>query len=142
MTTDIRHFDDLLQAARAQPERQRLLLVFVGSELPEGATPAQREGFARGEGGALVPLMCVHKLPEELASFEALVQESREFELPDRPWRLLFAAALAGTAGQEPSDGATDQALGRMVEAIKGGAVGPYLPFDRSGRPVQLGTQA
>ena len=35
MKTEIHHFDDLLQAARERRERQRLLFVFAGAELPE-----------------------------------------------------------------------------------------------------------
>lgn len=139
MNHELNHFNDLLQAARAQAERQRLLLVFVASELPEGATAAQRDDHARGEGGALVPLMCVDKLPEEVASFEALVREARDYALPDQRWKLVFAAALMGTAHQEPGDAQTDQALGRMVESIKGGAVEGFLAFDRQGQAVQLG---
>ncbi|CDS53277.1 FIG00933811: hypothetical protein [Polaromonas sp. CG9_12] len=73
---DISTFDDLLQAARAQPDPQRLLFVFAGVELPDDATPAQRERFEAGQGGALVPLMCVDKRPDELASFAALVEEA------------------------------------------------------------------
>lgn len=138
-THEIQHFDDLLRAARAQPEHQRLLLVFVTAELPDGASPAQREGFARGEGGALLPLMCVDKLPAEIESFDALVRESREYQLPDQQWHLIFVAALAGTPASGPSDAQTDSALNRMVESIKSGMVDGYLPFDRNGRPVQLG---
>ena len=63
---DISSFDDLLHAARLQPEPQRLLFVFVGVELPDDATPAQRARFEQGQGGALVPLMCVDKTPQEL----------------------------------------------------------------------------
>ena len=29
--------------------------------------------------------------------------------------------------------------LQRMVDAIKGGAHGAYIPFDRSGQPVRFG---
>lgn len=139
VTTEINHFDDLLRAARSQPERQRLLLVFAGSELPEDATPAQRERFARGEGGALVPLMCVDKLPEELDSFAALVSESSQFDNPAQPWRLVFAAALSGTSARPPSEEDADPVLRRMVEAIKTGGFGAYLPFNREGQPVRLG---
>jgi hypothetical protein len=136
---EIQSFDDLLRAARAQPAPQRLLMVFAGAELPADATPAQRERFALGEGGALVPLMCVDKTPEELGSFSALVQEARQFELPQQPWRLVFTAALEGTPGRAPSSQDAEQPLRRMVEAVKTGALAPYLPFDRQGRPVRLG---
>ena len=139
MKTEINSFDDLLRAARGQRERQRLLLVFAGAELPGDATPEQRERFAQGEGGALVPLMCVDKLPEEIESFDTLLRESRRFELPGQPWRLVFTAALSGTPGRAPSDDDTDRVLRRMVEAVKTGAFTAYLPFNREGLPVRLG---
>ena len=135
----IEHFDDFLRMAREQKERQRLLLVFAARELPEGATPAQRAQFERGEGGALVPLMCVDKLPEEVASFDALLHESRQFEQPGQPWRLVFTAALSGTPARAPSDGDAERVLHRMVEAVKTGAFTAYLPFNREGIPVRLG---
>ena len=72
---EIQHFDDLLAAARAQAQPQRLLMVFVATELPEDASAEQRARFAEGEGGALVPLMCVDKTPEELDSFATLLAE-------------------------------------------------------------------
>jgi len=37
---NISNFPDLLNAARQQPEPQRLLFVFTQSELPEGYTEA------------------------------------------------------------------------------------------------------
>lgn len=137
--TEINSFDDLLRAARSHRERQRLLFVFAGAELPDEATREQRERFAQGEGGVLVPLMCVDKLPEELESFDALVRESQQFEQPGQPWRLVFTAALSGTAAQAPSDDDADKVLRRMVEAVKTGAFSAYLPFNRDGQPVRLG---
>lgn len=139
MTQEIQHFNDLLRAAHAQPQRQRLLLVFANAELPEGASAAQREAFARGEGGALAPLMCVDKLPEEIESFDALVREARDYALPGPQWQVIFVAALMGTPEREPGDAETDRALGRMVESIKGGTIDGLLPFDRQGQVVQLG---
>ena len=100
MKREINNFDDLLRIARMRRERQRLLFVFVGTELPAGATPAQRAHFMQGEGGALVPLMCVDKLPSEVASFDALLRESQQFEQPGQPWSLVFTAALTGTPGR------------------------------------------
>ena len=137
--TVINCFDDLLRDERSHRERQRLLFVFAGTELPDEATPEQRERFAQGEGGVLVPLMCVDKLPEELESFDALVRESQQFEQPGQPWRLVFTAALSGTAAQAPSDDDADKVLRRMVEAVKTGAFSAYLPFNRDGQPVRLG---
>lgn len=132
---DISSFDDLLQAARAQSEPQRLLFVFAGVELPEDSTPAQREGFEAGQGGALVPLMCVDKRPEELASFAELVQESSQF---GHDWRMVFAAALSGTLNRAPTTEEAEMPLQRMVEAIKRGEIGAYIPFDPQGNAVQI----
>lgn len=127
----IASFDDLLQQARAEAD-QRLLLVFTGAELPDGATPAQRAAFEAGEGGTLAPLMCVDKAPADLASFEALVEESRRAG-PD--WAVLFAAALPGPAGTAD----IEAALQRMVDSIKVGDIEAFLPFNRQGEPVLLG---
>ena len=86
----IENFSDLLLAARAQPLQQRLLFVFVEAMLAEDANAQQRAGFAAGHGGTLVPIMCVDKGPQELSSFDALVQEAAQF---GHAWRLVFAAA-------------------------------------------------
>jgi len=133
---DILSFDDLLQAARTQSQPQRLLFVFTGVELPEDSTPVQRARFAAGQGGALVPLMCVDKRPEELSSFAALVQESKQF---GHAWGLVFAAALGGRADRAPSSDDAEEPLQRMVESIKQGNIGAFIPFDPQGQPVQFG---
>ena len=132
---NISSFDDLLQAARSQPEPQRLLFVFAGVELPDDATPAQRQRFEAGQGGALVPLMCVDKRPDELKSFGALTQESTQF---GHPWGIVFAAAMSGTLGRAPTSADAEEPLQRMVEAIKRGEHGAYIPFDAQGHAVQL----
>jgi hypothetical protein len=138
MNTEIHHFDDLLDMARAQRERQRLLFVFVGTELPENATAEQRACFDDGDGGALVPLMCADKLPEDVASFEMLLAESQQFEHPGRPWQLVFTAALGGTTTDAPAESDVGPVLDRMVEAVKTGMLDSYLPFNRNGEPVRL----
>ena len=132
----ISSFDDLLQAARSQPEQQRLLFVFAGVELPDDATPEQRQRFEAGQGGALVPLMCVDKRPDELMSFGALTQESGQF---GQQWGIVFAAALSGTLSRAPTSEDAEEPLQRMVEAIKRGEHGAYIPFDPQGDAVQMG---
>lgn len=132
---EISSFDDLLRAARGQPEPQRLLFVFAAAELPEGSTPEQRARHVAGEGGTLVPLMSVDKDPHELADFAGLVEESRQFP---GEWTMVFAAGLPGRGGRAPSAEEADRSLQRMIECVKTGAFGAYIPFDRQGRPVQF----
>ncbi len=133
----IASFDDLLQAARQQPEPQRLLLLFAGASLDADATPAQRAAFEAGAGGALTPLMCVDKTPEELAGgFASFAAEADAMLGPTgQDWVLVFAAALSGAV----DDARVDAALQRMVEALRQGQVGAFIPFDRQGRAVSLG---
>ena len=130
-------FDDLLQAARAQPQPQRLLFVFAGVELPDDATPAQRARFEAGQGGALHPLMCVDKRPDEVASFAMLVEEASAFG--QNNWGMVFAAAMSGTVNRAPTSEDAEAPLQAMVEAIKRGEHGSYIPFDKQGQTVQIG---
>lgn len=132
---EIACFDDLLLAARAQPEPQRLLFVFAGASLPEDATPGQRARFAAGQGGALVPLMSVDKDPEALVNFESLAGEADGFGCE---WAVVFVAAMAGRNGEAPSAAAADRSLERMIDRIKAGAIDGFIPFDRAGRPLLL----
>jgi hypothetical protein len=131
----ISSFEDLLRAASQQPEPQRLLFVFAGAELPEDSTAEQRQRFAAGAGGALVPLMCVDKSPDELTTFAALAEESR---LSGPEWTLVFVGALAGQRGRPPTRRDVEAPLQRMVDAIKAGSHGSFIPFDRNGQPVQF----
>lgn len=133
MSMNITNFDDLVRASRAQPEPQRLLFVFANAEMPEDCTPEQRANFEAGQGGALVPLMSVDKQPAELSTFAALAEESRQFA---PAWDIVFVASLAGRDGRAPTSTEADQSLQRMIESIKAGAFGAYLPFDADGEPV------
>lgn len=130
---NISSFDDLLRAARAQAEPQRLLFVFTNAALPHDSTPEQRARFEAGQGGLLIPLMSVDKTPEELVSFAALVEESREF---GHDWAIVFVASLSGRDGGAPTHEEADGSLHRMIESIKTGSFGSFIPFDRQGQPV------
>ena len=134
MTTPT-HFQQLLHAAAAEPEHQRLLFVFAGAELPADATPAQREEFDAGRGGTLEPLACVDKGVEELSSFEALVTESRH---ASPPWRVVFIAGLPGIDGKPPTAAMVDGALDAMVEGVRTGSFGGFLALDPAGEPLSF----
>ena len=131
----ITSFDDLLRAARQQAEPQRLLFVFMGAELPEDSSPEQRRRFTAGAGGALVPLMCVDKTPDELTTFAALAEESRN---SGSEWSIVFVAGLAGQRGRALTHDDAEAPLQRMVDAIKLGSHGSFIPFDRAGQPVMF----
>lgn len=132
----IQNFDHLLEVARGQDEPQRLLLIFVDAELPDEATPDQRTNFEAGQGGALVPLMCVDKWPEQLQSFAELAQEAETFGLK---WRFVLAGALSGAAGLAPSDETTEKKLNQLVEDVRQGRFDALIPFDQTGQPVSMG---
>lgn len=127
------HFEQLLEAATAQPQPQQLLFVFAAAQLPDDATPEQREGFKAGEGGALEPLACVDRTPGELESFEALVEEARS-ACP--AWQVVFISSLSGQDGKPPSTGRVDAALGKMVEGLRAGLLEPYMALDPRGEPL------
>jgi hypothetical protein len=129
----ISSFDDLLRAAREQSEPQRLLFVFATAVLPDNSTPEQRARFEAGQGGALAPLMSVDKASEELGTFAALVEESRQF---GHDWAIVFVASLSGRDGRAPTSEDADRSLQRMIESIKCGLFGSFIPFDRQGQPM------
>jgi hypothetical protein len=131
----ISSFDDLLRAAREQPEPQRLLFVFAGAELPGDSTAEQRTRFEAGQGGVLTPLMSVDQVPSELGTFAALVEESRQF---GHDWAIVFVASLSGRRGRPPTPEEAGRSLQYMIESIKAGAIGSFLPFDRQGQPMLL----
>lgn len=132
---DIESFDDLLLAARAQPEPQRLLFVFASAELPEHPSAQQRAQYDAGEGGELAPQMCVDKAADDLDGFDALVAEAAS---AGPAWAIVFTAALSGRDGLLPASHETGAALQHMVDSIKSGRLDGMLPFSRAGEPVRL----
>ena len=77
--------------------------------------------------------MSVDKTPEELGTFAALVEESRQF---GRDWAIVFVASLPGRDGRAPTSEEADPSLQRMIESIKTGSFGSFIPFDRQGQPM------
>ena len=131
----IENYEALIAAATQQPEAQRLLFVFCRAELPDEPSSAEKLAFERGEGGALNPVTCVDKAPEEVSAFETLLEESRA---TGQHWDIVFAAALSGRGGMKPSSDEAQQPLNMMVETIRLGNMGNYLPFNRQGELVDL----
>lgn len=125
-------FDDLIAAARSQPQPQTLLMVFVDVELPPDASPAERARFEQGQGGALIPRMCLDRAAAELTDWPTLTAEADQ---QSPAWRMVMVAALSGT----PKGDAIEQALNRMVMAVHQGQIEGFIPFDRQGQAVHFG---
>lgn len=128
-------FQSLLQAARRQPEPQRLLFVFARAELPDDATPEQKLRFEKGQGGSLAPIMYVDKKPDEIQSFAELAEESKQM---GQPWDLVFVGCLGGQGDREPSDEEARMAMETMIKSIQGGVVGHLLAYRPDGEQVKI----
>ena len=132
---EITNYADLLKAAHAQPELQRLLFVFAEAELPGEHTAEQKDKFHARSGGALTPIMCVDKLPHEVLNFADLVEESRQM---GKNWDIVFVAGMSGSISAAPTSKDADKPLQTMIESIKSGSIRNYLTFNREGNLVQL----
>jgi hypothetical protein len=132
----ISSYSDLIAETHAQPDPQRLLFVFCRAELPDDASAEEKAAFERGEGGALTPVICVDKSPEEAPDFAALAEESRT---TGQAWDVVFVAAMSGRGGIAPTSDETQQPMTMMVESIRLGNISNYLPLDPSGNAIALG---
>lgn len=128
-------YSELLNAAKAQSEPQRMLFVFAGAGLPEGHTEGEKNRYSSGEGGTLSPVMCVDKLPGELGSFSSLVEESLKTGMS---WDIAFVSSLSGRSGIAPNSDEAEQPLKMMVEAIQNGRISDFLAFNRGGELVRF----
>lgn len=128
-------FDDLLAAARAQPEPQRLLFVFTRKYVDEHSSEEERERYRRGVGGALKPGVCVDKAVEEITDFAALVKEA---ELTRVYWDIVFVSTLSGRGGIAPNSDEAEQPLKFMITAINLGRVDHMVAFDRHGNVLNF----
>lgn len=132
---NITHYNDLIAAAKQEPEPQRLLFVFAKAEIPEEATPQQIAEFERGEGGVLTPSICVDRLPEEVSDFTTLINQSEQTGFD---WDIAFVSSMSGRAGNAPTSEECIQPLKMMMQQIQMGIIANFLALNRKGDVVQL----
>jgi len=132
---NISSYEDLLNAANAQADPQRMLFVFAEAELPDEHSKNQLERYKARKGGTLTPVICVDKLASEQCSFAGLVEESRQ---TGKNWDIVFVACM--DAKHKPAHGndETEQTLKSMVKSIQGGSIGNYLAFNQQGELIRL----
>lgn len=125
-----------MEAARQQPEPQRLLFVFLKASLPDDHKDEEKNSFISGQGGALQPVMCVDKTLEELGSFSDLAKES---ESVAQDWQIVLVASLSGRNGVVPDSAEAEKPLKMMMETVQqGGDLSKFMAFDSRGEPVQF----
>lgn len=131
----IENYADLITTAKNETNPQRLLFVFAKAVLPDDATPEEKAAFEKGEGGALDPILCVDKTPEEAASFPTLVAEA---ETTGHSWDVAFISAMSGHAGQTLNSDECVQPLNMMVEQIRLGKISQFLAISRDGELIEI----
>lgn len=133
---EIDSFDALLEAARREPEPQRLLMVFVKTVLPEDADEEQSRRFQAGGGGGLIPVMYVDKAEDELSSFADLVEESRQMS---EDWQMVLVGCISGQGGRAPTAEDAEEPFKLIIRSIHaGGDLSHLAAFDRDGDPVRF----
>jgi hypothetical protein len=132
---EIASFADLLNAAKAQPQPQRLLFMFAKAELPPGVNPEEKQLFENRQGGALAAVMCVDKLTEELHDFAHLAAESA---YTGKSWDIVFVTTMSGKGGVAPTAEEANRPLDMMVQSLRNGNISQFLAFNQAGELVQL----
>lgn len=122
----------MIDAAEAQDQPQRILIMLAKSEIETNCTD-------KGISGTISPVICVDKTPDEITTFEDFVTEADSI---NSDWDMMFIAGLAGENDQMPSSEDADPILNKMVnDLVSGQYLSRYLIIDRNGQPVDIFTQ-
>lgn len=116
--------------AKEMEDAQRLLFLFAKG------TNMLGEGTSSYESGTIEAVMCVDKSPEELTTFEDLVNEADQYT---KKWNFIFTTALSGQKGQSPSDQEVDAALTKMSNIFNSGEdLSRFVVWDRQEQSVVI----
>ncbi len=127
----------MLEAARQQPEPQRLLFVFLDAVLPENPTHEEAFLFSQGQGGQLQPVMNLSRELDVLTTFENLAAEVVQQE---QSWQVVLVACVSGENGKAPTAEEVEGPLQVLEHTIRiGGDISAYTAFDRDGEHIQFG---
>jgi len=126
------NFKKMVEAAEAQNQPQRLLILLAKSEIE---TNDKDEGIS----GTITPVICVDKTPDEITTFEDFVAEA---DLINTDWDMMFIAGLTGENNQMPTPEEADPILNKMVNDLMSGQdLSRYLVLDRNDETVDVFTQ-
>ena len=123
------NFKKMIDAAQAQDQPQRILIMLAKSEVEE----SDKE---KGISGTITPVICVDKTPDEITSFEDFVKEADSI---NSEWDMMFIAGLAGENNEMPTPEDADPILNQMVNNLMSGQdLSRYLVLDRNDDPVDI----
>jgi hypothetical protein len=126
------HFNQLLKAALAQPEPQRLLFLLAKTD----RTNHKKQDIAKG---TLTPVMCVDKLPAELTSYTELINEA---DAITNQWDIMLIAGMNGEQGKAPTTEEAEPLLNKMAnDVIQGQDLSRYLILDRDENLIEMVTR-
>ena len=132
----ITNYETLVEAARQEPDPQRLLFLFLQPFLMDDDNEEEAQRFKDGQGGGLKPVFHVDFAAEELTTFEALTTESKKMEAE---WNIVLVGCLTGEAGEPPTTKSVDEWIEFMQQAVLSGSpLSQFLAFNRSGDPVHF----
>jgi len=127
-------FSDLIDMSTSQDQPQRLLFLFAQAEGSNAAKSNKKK--SKPQRGTITPVMCVDKLPEEIDSFESLINEADSI---NTDWNFILVAGLSGKNGQAPSTDDADPYLNQMVNGLTSGEdLSRYIIFDREQNPIMM----
>jgi len=123
------NFKKMVDAAEAQDQPQRLLIMLAKSEI-------ETDDKEKGMAGTITPVICVDKTPDEITTFKDFVAEADSIN-PD--WDMMFIAGLAGENDEMPTPEEADPILNKMVNDLMSGQdLSRYLVLDRNEDPVDI----
>ncbi len=123
------NFKKMIDAAEAQEQPQRILIMLAKSEVAEN----DKE---KGMSGTITPVICVDKTPDEITSFEDFIKEADSI---NSDWDMMFIAGLAGENNEMPTPEDADPILNNMVNNLMSGQdLSRYLVLDRNDDPVDI----
>jgi hypothetical protein len=123
------NFKKMVEAAEAQDQPQRLLIMLAKSEI-------EVNDKEKGMTGTITPVICVDKTPDEITTFRDFVAEADRI---NSEWDMLFIAGLAGENNQMPTPEDADPILNKMVNDLMSGQdLSKYLVLDRNDEPVDI----
>lgn len=128
----ISSFEDLINVASQQQDAQRLLMLFAKAEVEDSQQSDEQSK------GSITPIMCVDKLPQEVASFDALTKEADNI---NNDWNFILIAGLTGKGTVPPTSEEADHYLNKMVNDVSSGQdLSAYVIFDRDKNPIMMQT--